>query len=304
MKNKFPKVIVICGPTASGKTDLSIALAKKFNGEIINADSRQIYKEMDIATAKPELIVYEGKIMVDGVEHYLLDVVNLDENFTLSDYKEQTQKAIKNILKKGKVPCLVGGTGLYIWSIVDNLEIPRVEPNLALRKELEDKTPEERLALLKENDPESYDKIDLNNSRRVIRALEVVLSTGESFLKQQKKGKPFLNVLQLGIKIDKENLYDRINRRCEQMIESGLVQEAKKLAQKYSWELPSMSGIGYRQMRDYIEGKMVLDEALEWLKQDTRHYAKRQMTWFKRDERIHWVENERQAEKLISDFLK
>jgi len=134
--------------------------------------------------------------------------------------------------------------------------------------------------------------------------LEVVLSTGESFLKQQKKGKPFLNVLQLGIKIDKENLYDRINRRCEQMIESGLVQEAKKLAQKYSWELPSMSGIGYRQMRDYIEGKMVLDEALEWLKQDTRHYAKRQMTWFKRDERIHWVENERQAEKLISDFLK
>jgi len=304
MKNKFPKVIVICGPTASGKTDLSIALAKKFNGEIINADSRQIYKEMDIATAKPELIVYEGKIMVDGVEHYLLDVVNLDENFTLSDYKEQTQKAIKNILKKGKVPFLVGGTGLYIWSIVDNLEIPRVEPNLALRKELEDKTPEERLALLKENDPESYDKIDLNNSRRVIRALEVVLSTGESFLKQQKKGKPFLNVLQLGIKIDKENLYDRINRRCEQMIESGLVQEAKKLAQKYSWELPSMSGIGYRQMRDYIEGKMVLDEALEWLKQDTRHYAKRQMTWFKRDERIHWVENERQAEKLISDFLK
>jgi len=304
MKNKFPKVIVICGPTASGKTDLSIALAKKFNGEIINADSRQIYKEMDIATAKPELIVYEGKIMVDGVEHYLLDVVNPDENFTLSDYKEQTQKAIKNILKKGKVPFLVGGTGLYIWSIVDNLEIPRVEPNLALRKELEDKTPEERLALLKENDPESYDKIDLNNSRRVIRALEVVLSTGESFLKQQKKGKPFLNVLQLGIKIDKENLYDRINRRCEQMIESGLVQEAKKLAQKYSWELPSMSGIGYRQMRDYIEGKMVLDEALEWLKQDTRHYAKRQMTWFKRDERIHWVENERQAEKLISDFLK
>jgi len=304
MKNKFPKIIVICGPTASGKTDLSIALAKKFNGEIINADSRQIYKEMDIATAKPELIVYEGKIMVDGVEHYLLDVVNPDENFTLSDYKEQTQKAIKNILKKGKVPFLVGGTGLYIWSIVDNLEIPRVEPNLALRKELEDKTPEERLALLKENDPESYDKIDLNNSRRVIRALEVVLSTGESFLKQQKKGKPFLNVLQLGIKIDKENLYDRINRRCEQMIESGLVQEAKKLAQKYSWELPSMSGIGYRQMRDYIEGKMVLDEALEWLKQDTRHYAKRQMTWFKRDERIHWVENERQAEKLISDFLK
>ncbi|HRY36600.1 MAG TPA: tRNA (adenosine(37)-N6)-dimethylallyltransferase MiaA [Candidatus Magasanikbacteria bacterium] len=311
MKNKLPKLVVICGPTASGKTDLAIDLAKKFNGEIINADSRQIYKEMSIATAKPLRVESQklkaesfNEYVVDGINHYLLDIIKPDESFTLSDYKEQAFKAIKEIIKKDKTPFLVGGTGLYIKAIVDNLDIPKVEPNLALRRELENKTPEERLLLLKENDPETYEKIDLQNPRRVIRALEVVLSTGESFLSQQKKGKSLFNALQLGIKIDRESLYDRINSRCERMIETGLVQEAKKLAQKYSWDLPSMSGIGYRQMRDYIEGKMSLDEALDWLKQDTRHYAKRQMTWFKKDENIHWVENEKQAEKILTEFLK
>lgn len=320
MKNKLPKLIVVCGPTASGKTDLAITLAKKFNGEIINADSRQIYKEMSIATAKPildyglrttdykpqddEVRSLKTEVYtVDGTSHYLLDIIEPDENFTLADYKENALKAIKEIGKKGKVPFLVGGTGLYIRAIVENLEIPKVEPNLALRKELEGKTLEEQVAMLKENDPDSYEKIDLQNPRRVIRALEVVLSTGESFASQQKKGKPLFNVLQIGLKLEKENLYERINSRCERMIETGLVQEAKKLAQKYSWELPSMSGIGYRQMRDYIEGKMSLDEALDWLKKDTRHYAKRQMTWFRKDESIHWIENEKQAEKLIKEFL-
>ncbi|HNU95921.1 MAG TPA: tRNA (adenosine(37)-N6)-dimethylallyltransferase MiaA [Candidatus Magasanikbacteria bacterium] len=306
MKNKLPKLIVVCGPTASGKTDLAIVLAKKFNGEIVNADSRQIYKEMDIATAKPTLDygLQTPDYIVDGINHYLLDIINPDENFTLSDYKDQAQKTIKEIIKKGKIPFLVGGTGLYIKAIVDNLEIPRVEPDLVLRRELESKSAEERVKMLKEIDPETYEKIDIQNPRRVIRALEVVLSTGESFLKQQKKGKPLYDVLQLGIKVDKENLYERINKRCEKMIEAGLVQEAKRLAQKYSWELPSMSGIGYRQMRDYIEGKMTLEEAIEWLQTDTRHYAKRQMTWFRKDERIHWIENEKQAEKKIDEFLK
>ncbi len=321
MKNKLPKLIVVCGPTASGKTDLAIALAKQFNGEIINADSRQIYKQMDIATAKPVLDyglrttdykTQDGEVRspktevhtVDGIPHYLLDIINPDESFTLSDYKEQTQKAIKEIIKKDKVPFLVGGTGLYIKAIVDNLEIPKVEPDLILRKELENKTLEERLKILKEIDLETYEKIDLQNPRRVVRALEVVLSTGESFLKQQKKGKPLYEVLQLGIKVDKDHLYERINKRCEKMIEAGLVQEAKRLAQKYSWELPSMSGIGYRQMRDYIEGKMTLEEAIEWLQIDTRHYAKRQMTWFRKDERILWIENEKQAQKKIEEFLK
>ncbi len=306
MKNKLPKLIVVCGPTASGKTDLAIVLAKKFNGEIVNADSRQIYKEMDIATAKPTLDygLQTPDYIVDGINHYLLDIINPDENFTLSDYKDQAQKTIKEIIKKGKIPFLVGGTGLYIKAIVDNLEIPRVEPDLVLRRELESKSAEERIKMLKEIDPETYEKIDIQNPRRVIRALEVVLSTGESFLKQQKKGKPLYDVLQLGIKVDKENLYERINKRCEKMIEAGLVQEAKRLAQKYSWELPSMSGIGYRQMRDYIEGKMTLEEAIEWLQTDTRHYAKRQMTWFRKDERIHWIENEKQAEKKIDEFLK
>ncbi len=311
MKNKLPKLIVVCGPTASGKTDLAIVLAKKFNGEIVNADSRQIYKEMDIATAKPLKVTSDklqvtstDEYIIDGVKHYLLDMISPDENFTLSDYKDQAQKTIKEIIKKGKIPFLVGGTGLYIKAIVDNLEIPRVEPDLVLRRELESKSLEERVKMLKEIDPETYEKIDIQNPRRVIRALEVVLSTGESFLKQQKKGKSLFNVLQLGIKVDKENLYERINKRCEKMIEAGLIQEAKRLAQKYSWELPSMSGIGYRQMRDYIEGKMTLEEAIEWLQMDTRHYAKRQMTWFKKDEKIVWIENEKQAEKKIDEFLK
>ncbi len=328
MKNDLPKLIVVCGPTASGKTDLAVALAKKFNGEIINADSRQIYKEMNIATAKPVKVASSklssqggsasgdakrssgGQVasydeyLVDDIPHYLLDVVEPDESFTLADYKDKALKAIKEIIKKGKIPFLVGGTGLYIRALVDNLEIPKVEPNLALRKELESKTLEELILMLKENDPDSFEKIDLQNPRRVIRALEVVLSTGESFFNQQKKGKPLFNVLQIGLKLERKNLYDRINSRCERMIETGLLQEAKRLAQKYSWDLPSMSGIGYRQMRDYIEGKMSLDEVLDWFKKDTRHYAKRQMTWFKKDERIHWIENERQAEKLIAEFIK
>jgi len=320
MKNKLPKLVVICGPTASGKTDLAIALAKKFSGEIVNADSRQIYKEMNIATAKPvadyelwttdsnqtvEVESLKSEVyVVDDIRHYLLDIVNPDETFTLADYKEKALKAIKEIIKKGKIPFLVGGTGLYIHALVDNLEIPKVGPNLGLRKELESKTQEELIDMLKESDPDSYAKIDLQNPRRVIRALEVVLGTGESFVAQQKKGKPLFEVLQLGIKIDRENLNERINKRCEKMVETGLVQEAKKLAQKYSWDLPSMSGIGYRQMRDYIEGKMSLDDALEWFKIDTRHYAKRQMTWFRKDKRIKWVENERQAEKLINEFLQ
>ncbi len=312
MKNKLSKLVVVCGPTASGKTDLTIALAKQFNGEIISADSRQIYKEMDIATAKPIRVESRklkvessdnGEYLIDDIPHYLLDIISPDDSFTLSDYKEQAQKAINEIIKKGKTPFLVGGTGLYIKAIVDNLEIPKVEPNLALRKELENKKQEDLILMLKENDPDAFEKIDLQNPRRVLRALEVVLSTGESFLKQQKKGKPLYDVLQLGIKVDKENLHSRINSRCEKMIEVGLIQEAKRLAQKYSWELPSMSGIGYRQMRDYIEGKMSLDEALDWLKIDTRHYAKRQMTWFKKDERIIWIENEKQAQKKLEEFL-
>ena len=306
---KLPKILVILGPTASGKTDLGIFLAKKFNGEVINADSRQIYKEMDIATAKPygKLEMQKGVkqvYMVEGVPHYLMDIVDPNEEFTLANFKIEAEKTIADILRRGKTPIIVGGTGLYIWAVVDNLQIPKSKPNLAIRAELEKKTLSELTAMLETIDPESADAVDLKNPRRVLRALEVAIDSGRSFVRSQKKGKPLYNALQIGIECPREILYERINERVDKQIVEGLLDETKKLAEKYSWDLPSMSSIGYRQIGYFLQGKMDLPQAIEVLKRDTRHYAKRQMTWFKRDKRINWISKIDEAEVLIKKFLK
>lgn len=309
MKNTLPKVIFVVGPTASGKTATGTFLAKKFNGEVVNADSRQVYKEMDVATAKPPRDPgkqKKGEYIFQEVVHHLLDFVKPSERFTLSDYKEKANLAIADILSRGKLPIVVGGTGLYIWSLVDNLDIPKVEPNKKLRNGFDNKTLDELVKLLNNIDPETAKTIDIKNRRRVLRALEVAISSGQSFVAQTTKSVPLYNVIQIGIKCEREKLYKQINNRIDSQMQMGLLEETKKLSLKYPWNLPSMSSIGYKQIGSYLRGEMSLEEAVEIFKRDTRRYAKRQETWFKRDDRIVWVPPEDfiGVEKIVTNFLE
>jgi tRNA dimethylallyltransferase len=291
-KNLLP-LIVILGPTASGKSNLAIKLAKKFNGEIVSADSRQIYQEMDIGTAKIT------KEEMAGIPHYLIDIIKPNQEFTLAQFKKKAVKIIKDIQKRGKLPFLVGGTGLYIQAVVDNLQIPEVKPNKELRANLEKQTNQELYDQLKKLDPKALEVIDINNKRRMIRALEVCLTTKKPFSQQKQKGAPLFNILQIGLKPDKETLKKRIYQRTEKMLKAGLIEEVKKLVKKYSPNLPSMSGIGYQEIIQYLQGKITLEQAKELIKVHTRQYAHRQIIWFKRDQRIYWIKNYSEAKKLV-----
>ena len=309
------KLIVILGPTASGKSDLAIKLAKEFNGEIVSADSRQIYQEMDIGTGKIEMrgtvpviqSLFQGLYHRDSpsmIPHYLIDIIKPNQEFTLAQYKRLAIKAIKDIKKRGKLPFLVGGTGLYIQAIVDNLQIPKVKPNKKLRNKLEKLTSQELFKQLKKLDPLAIATVDSHNKRRLIRALEVCLITKKPFSQQRKKGQPLFDVCQIGLKINKKNLEKRINQRVDKMFKAGLVEEVKKLTQKYSPNLSSMSGIGYREIiQSFGSDVSEINQAKELIKQHSRQYARRQITWFKRDKRINWVSNYQEAQKVIADFL-
>jgi len=292
------KLIVILGPTASGKSDLAVKLARKFDGEIVSADSRQIYQEMDIGTNKLT------KKQMSGIKHYLINVVKPDQGFTLAQYKRLAVKAIKDIQKRDKLPFLVGGTGLYIQAIVDNLQIPRVKPDKKLRNKLEKLTNQELLQKLKKTDPLTAKTIDLNNRRRLIRALEVCLKTKKPFSQQRRKGRTLFDICQIGLKLNKKILERRINQRVEQMFKMGLIKETKKLAKRYSLELPAMSGIGYQETSQYLQGKINLRQTKELIKRRTRQYARRQMTWFKKDRRINWIKNYSDAQKVVYSFSR
>ncbi|MBZ9578607.1 tRNA (adenosine(37)-N6)-dimethylallyltransferase MiaA [Patescibacteria group bacterium] len=302
-KEKLPKLIVILGPTASGKTELAIKLAKKFNGEIVSADSRQVYREMDIGTAKPlkqqEAKDKKQEYIVKGVPHYMIDIVNPDEEFNVAIYKKIAIKAIKNIQKREKLPFLVGGTGLYIQAIVDNIDFPRVPPQKKLRKKLEKKTKKELFKIYRELDPEGAKLIDKENKRRLIRAIEVCKATKKSFWQQRKKGKPLFDVLQIGIKLPKTELKKRVEKRIDKMFKLGLEREVKKLIKKYGWNIPSMQAIDYQEWKNYFKGKIKLEEIKKEIKIHTLQFSKRQMTWFKRNKRIHWIKNYQKAKKLI-----
>lgn len=291
------KLIVILGPTASGKSDLAVKLAKRFNGEIVSADSRQIYQEMDIGTAKP------NKKQMSGVSHHLIDVVKPNQGFTLAQYKKLAVKIIKDIQERGRLPFLVGGTGLYIQAVVDNLKIPPVKPNKKIRKRLAELTNQELFSQLEKLDPLTAAAIDRHNKRRLIRALEVCLVTKNPFSKQREKGQPLFNICQIGLKINKEVLNKKIAQRVEKMTQTGLVREVKKIIQNYSLYLPAMSGIGYQEISQYLQDKITLEKAKELIKQHTRQYARRQMTWFKKDKRIHWIKTYPTAAKIIADFI-
>lgn len=306
--HKLPKLLVLLGPTTAGKTEWGLQLAKKFNGEIICADSRQIYKKMNVGTAKiPGEWRRNGlrrTYFVEDVPHHLVDCIDPGKKFSAAEFRDKAVKYAKLAYQNERVPIVAGGTGLYIQALVDNLKIPRIPPNYKMRNSFETKTADELLTLLKFMDPESAKTVDPYNKRRIVRALEVCIMSGERFSEQKGKGEPLFDVLQIGIQVDRDLLHERIDERVTSMIERGLLEEIKSLLkQKYSWELPSMSGIGYRQFKGYFEGAHTLDDAVQLLKRDTRRYARRQMVWFKRDSRIKWCRDYAEAEKLAEDFL-
>lgn len=301
MLKKLPKIIVILGPTASGKSGFGIKLSKKYNGEIISCDSRQFYEGMNIGTAKVT------KEEMQGVKHYMIDIILPNQNFSVAEFKEQVEEIIDDILKRGKTPILVGGTGLYIQALVNNLTIPRVAPDFKLRKNLEKEDIEKLWTKLIKLDPKSANFVQRQNKRRIIRALEVCLKTHKTFSEFQQKGIQKYNFLQIGIKVDREKLYKRIDKRVDQMIDNGLVREVKKLDKKYSWKLPAMSGIGYGEFKSKInkvKDKKVLLEIVQQIKFHTHQYARRQESWFKRDKKIKWIEKFNQANRLVKNFLK
>lgn len=299
-----PKVIVIAGPTASGKTSTSIKIAKELKGEIISADSMQVYKEMNIGTAKPSM---EER---DGVMHYLMDIVSPDELYNVTMYKKMAEEAIEEILAKGKVPIIVGGTGLYISTLINGIEFSEVQEDTEYRNEMqalaESKGPNYLHDMLREVDPVAADSIDMNNIRRVIRALEIYKVTGKTKtqLDEESRKETKYDYMVYGIETPREKLYDRINLRVDKMLEEGLIEEVKSLLEKYELSKTALQGLGYKEVKAYLEEQISYEEMVEVLKMETRRYAKRQLTWFRREDKIKWYSLDEITDKIVEDYNK
>ena len=286
-----PKVIVICGPTASGKTALSIELAKKINGEIISSDSMQIYKYMDIGTAKTT------QEEMQGIKHYLLDFVEPSQRYSVAEFKKDAEKTIEEILQKGKTPIIVGGTGLYVDSLIYGIEYQTIEFDEQYRKQLEERVEKEGLETLyneaKKIDPQAIEKISANDKKRILRILEIYKATGknktEQELESRKNGVKY-DYKVFAINMDREKLYERINKRVDIMIENGLIEEVEKLLEKYKEFPTAMQGLGYKEVVEYLQGKVSKEEMIENIKRETRRYAKRQLTWFRKNKQTIWIE--------------
>lgn len=285
-----PKVIVICGPTASGKTTLSIQLAQKINGEIISSDSMQIYKDMNIGTAKPD------QQEMQGIKHYLLDFVEPNQRYSVADYKKDAENAIEDILQKGKVPIIVGGTGLYVDSLIYGIEYPNIEFDENYRKELERRVEKEGLEKIYEKakkiDPQAMKKISRNDQKRILRVLEIYNATGKTKTEQEiesRKNEVKYDYRVFAINMDREKLYDRINKRVDIMIQKGLIEEVENLLKKYNEFPTAMQGLGYKEVVEYIQGKVLKEDMIENIKRESRRYAKRQITWFKKNKQTIWI---------------
>jgi len=291
------KLIVILGPTASGKTELAIKLAKKFNGEIVSADSRQVYKEIDIGTGKVT------KKEMQSIPHYLLDVASPKRRFTVVQYRKLALQVIGRIFKKGKIPILCGGTGFYIQAVVDGIVIPEVSPDWKLRRQLEKKSVKELYQILKKLDPRRAKTIEKENPRRLIRAIEIVKKIGRVPI-LRKRPLPY-PVLMIGVKRSPEELKKRIKKRFLRWLRQGLIKEVKNLRKMgLSFKRIEDFGIHYRVVAKYLQKRLNYKEMIENSIKEIKNYAKRQMTWFKKDERIHWIKNYKEAEKLVKNYLK
>lgn len=304
--NLKPKVIVIVGPTASGKTSLSIELAKKINGEIVSCDSMQIYKDMDIGSAKPT------QEEMQGIKHYLIDVVSPAERFSVAEYKKQAEKAIEEILSKGKVPIVIGGTGLYADSLIYGIEYQEIEFDEKYRKALEIQAQtDDGLEMLynqaKRIDEEAIKKISENDKKRIIRVLEIYHQTGKTKTEleaESRKNEVKYDYKVFAINMDRQVLYDRINRRVDIMIENGLIQEVENLLKKYKQFPTAMQGLGYKEVVQYFNKELTKEEMIDKIKQETRRYAKRQLTWFRKNKETIWLDGQLGNENNINIILE
>ena len=299
------KVMVICGPTASGKTKLGIEVANRINGEIISCDSMQIYKDMNIGTAKPT------KIEMSQAKHYLVDFVSPTERYSVAEYKKDAEKVIEKILSEGKTPIIVGGTGLYLNSLIYGIDYPNIETDLKYREELENKVNEEGLENLyneaKKIDPEAIEKISPNDKKRILRILEIYHQTGKNKTEieaESRKNGVKYDYRIFVLNMDREKLYEIINKRVDIMIEQGLIEEVKSLVKKYTEFPTAMQGLGYKEMVEYLDNKITKEEAIEKIKMESRRYAKRQITWFKSYENAIWLnaENKNNVDIILEEF--
>ncbi len=279
-ENLENKVIAVVGPTASGKTSFAIELAKKYGGEIVSADSRLVYKGFDIGTAKPTMDERSG------IPHYMIDIVEPEEDYSVGLYADEAKKIIRDILSRGKVPVVVGGTGLYLNVLLMNYDLPRVEPDYELRERL--RNSDNLYEILADLDIETARSIDKNDTKKLIRAIEIIKSTGLPLSKSRGIKSEEFNVEWVGLNFPREVLYSRINERVDMMIKNGLIEETEYLLNKHGRINNLLYTIGYQEMIAYLDGVLTLDDAVDKLKQNTRRYAKRQLTWFRKNPAIKW----------------
>ncbi|MBT9162992.1 MAG: tRNA dimethylallyltransferase [Dehalococcoidia bacterium] len=296
-------LLAIVGPTAVGKSELALGLGREFDAEIVSADSRQVYRHLDIGTAK--LTPQERGL----VPHHLIDIIDPDEDFTLATYKDLAYATIDDIQRRGKLPLLVGGSGLYVRAVLEGWSIPQVPPDVQLRQELEAKAEatggDTLFQELRELDPEAAGEIDPRNLRRLIRALEVCRSTGRRFSELRKRAPPDFDTLIIGLTVERAELYRRIDSRVDRMIEQGFVEEVRGLVDRgYSLDLPSMSSVGYREIGCFLDREMDLPRAIQRIKYETHRFARHQYAWFPlRDERIHWLRPSEQMTNRAMELI-
>ncbi len=291
-------LIVIVGPTASGKSEFGVRLARRFEGEIISADSRQVYKGLDIGTAK----VSRREMM--GVPHHLLDVTSPKKNFTVVDYQNKARKVLEAVFSRSRVPFMVGGSPLYIYALTDGWIFPQVKPNAVLRKRLEKFSVEELFSRLQKLDPARAESIEPQNRRRLLRAIEIIETSGKPVPPLKKRPLPY-PMLFLGIKRSKEELHTRIERRLGKMLRRGLVKEVEGLhARGIPWEKFNQFGFEYKYVAQYLQGKISKEEMKKKILKETLDFTRRQMLWFKRDPRIHWISSYSQGGGFVKNYLK
>lgn len=298
MKKQLPKIIVVCGPTATGKSDLAVTLAKQFNGEVISADSRQVYKGLDVGS---------GKITSDemkGIPHHLLDIVSPKKVYTVEQFKKDGKKTLNDIIARGKLPIICGGTGFYIDALVSDEQFPEVPPNKKLRAMLDKKTPESLMKIIAKLDPKRAQVLDPHNKVRIIRAIEIARALGKV---PRVKRKKLYETLFIGLTTSREKLRERIHTRLQKRIDAGMIEEVKKLRkQNISWKRLHSLGLEYRHIALYLQKKVSKEEMLDKLEWDIFHYSKRQIQWFKRNKNIEWfdIANLGEVSLLVQKFIK